>query len=205
MHIIVYFLILYQSKQTQQQRFVVHYLYHRIMLSSTMMGRSNDELIAATSRRKIRSRKIEPHRLSSKVKEELSASGVFTAAGVNAVIQKVLMESESKESLRRSALSGDFSARNSSRHNSIDILDGDSDEEQTMTKTQQSLMGKLNASFSNFCMSSVEGLRDELDSSHLSSEKRCQLKRNIAPKRGSLETGKETNNKTDARVTGVKK
>ena len=202
MHIIVYFLILSQSKQTQQQRFVVHYLYHRIMLSSTMMGRSNDELIAATSRRKIRSRKI---RLSSKVKEELSASGVFTAAGVNAVIQKVLMESESTESLRRSALSGDFSASNSSRHNSIDILDGDSDEEQTMTKTQQSLMGKLNASFSNFCMSSIEGLRDELDSSHLSSEKRCQLKRNIAPKRGSLETGKETNNKTDARVTGVKK
>jgi hypothetical protein len=73
------------------------------------MGRSDDEVIAVTSRRNVR---IEPQRLSSKMKEELSASGVFTAAGVNAVLQKVVMESESTE-LRGSALRADFSASNS--------------------------------------------------------------------------------------------
>lgn len=153
------------------------------------MGRSDDEVIAVTARKNMRSRKIEPHRLSAKVKEELSASGVFTAAGVIAVLQKVVMESEYTE-LRRSSLRTDFSAS----INSINILDDDTDEEQSMPTTQHSLMDKLNASFSSFVMSSIDGLREELDSSHQLSEKKCLAKgrknRNIAPKRSSIDKGR---------------
>lgn len=123
--------------------------------------------------------RIEPQRLSSKMKEELSASGVFTAAGVNAVLQKVVMESESTE-LRGSALRADFSASNS-----INILDEDSDDEQSVTVTQHSFLGKLNAS------SSIDGLREELDSSHQSLERNCST-RNIAPKRSSIDKGRTT-------------
>lgn len=129
--------------------------------------------------------RIEPQRLSSKMKEELSASGVFTAAGVNAVLQKVVMESESTE-LRGSALRADFSASNS-----INILDEDSDDEQSVTATQHSFLGKLNASFSSFVISSIDGLREELDSSHQSLERNCST-RNIAPKRSSIDKGRTT-------------
>mmetsp|Transcript_6862 Transcript_6862/g.10420 ORF Transcript_6862/g.10420 Transcript_6862/m.10420 type:complete len:148 (+) Transcript_6862:202-645(+) len=127
----------------------------------------------------MKSRKIEPLRLSSKVKAELSASGVFTAAGANAILQKVVRESEATEALRRSApsTSTDLSS-------SIDSSNFLGDEEQPMT--EQSVMGKLNASVSSFFMSSIEGLRDELDSSH-QSEIQCHAKkRNIAPKRSSF-------------------
>jgi len=130
---------------------------------------------------KMKSRKIEPLRLSSKVKAELSASGVFTAAGANAILQKVVRESEAEatEALRRSAPSTDLSA-------SIDSSNFLGDEEQPMPMTEQSVMGKLNASVSSFFISSIEGLRDELDSSH-QSEIQCHAKkRNIAPKRSSF-------------------
>jgi len=129
----------------------------------------------------MKSRKIEPLRLSSKVKAELSASGVFTAAGANAILQKVVRESEATEALRRSApsTSTDLSS-------SIDSSNFLGDEEQPMPMTEQSVMGKLNASVSSFFMSSIEGLRDELDSSH-QSEIQCHAKkRNIAPKRTSF-------------------
>lgn len=117
----------------------------------------------------MKSPKIEPLRLSSKVKEELSSSGVFTAAGANAILQKVIMESESTGALSRS----DYTT--STSNSSINIL-GDNEEQAT------SVMGKLNASFSSFFMSSIEGLRDELDSPNLS-EVHCPSKeRNIAPR-----------------------
>lgn len=121
----------------------------------------------------MKSPKIEPLRLSSKVKEELSASGVFTAAGANAILQKVVMESESTGALSRS----DLTASN----NSINILGLGDNEEQAPT-LEQSVMGKLNASFASFFTSSIEGLRDELDSPNLS-EVHCHSKeKNIAPR-----------------------
>mmetsp|Transcript_23685 Transcript_23685/g.36280 ORF Transcript_23685/g.36280 Transcript_23685/m.36280 type:complete len:152 (-) Transcript_23685:3137-3592(-) len=131
----------------------------------------------------MKSRKIDPLRLSSKVKAELSASGVFTAAGANAILQKVVRESEATEALRRSAPSTSTSTDLSSSIDSSNFL---GDEEQPMPMTEQSVMGKLNASISSFFMSSIEGLRDELDSSH-QSEIQCHAKkRNIAPKRSSF-------------------
>mmetsp|Transcript_20164 Transcript_20164/g.31489 ORF Transcript_20164/g.31489 Transcript_20164/m.31489 type:complete len:137 (+) Transcript_20164:206-616(+) len=120
----------------------------------------------------MKSRNIEP--LRSKVKEELSASGVFTAAGANAILQKVVMESESTGALSKSDLTASI--------NSINTLGLGDNEEQVTPTIEQSVMGKLSAPFSSFFMSSIEGLRDELDSPNLS-EVRCQSKeRNIAPR-----------------------
>lgn len=136
------------------------------------------------------SRKIEPLRLSSKVKQELSASGVFTAAGANAILQKVVVEAESAEAV--TSRKSDFSAS----INSISILDDD-DEEQATPTTEKSVMGKLNASFTNFFMSSIEGLRDELDSSNLAERHSEAKERNIAPKRSSVTFHKERTTRTD--------
>ncbi len=118
----------------------------------------------------MKSRKIEP--LRSKVKEELSASGVFTAAGANAILQKVVMESESTGALSKSDLTASI--------NSINTF-GDNEEQVTPT-IEQSVMGKLSASFSSFFMSSIEGLRDELDSPNLSEVHFQSKERNIAPR-----------------------
>ena len=137
------------------------------------------------------SRKIEPLRLSSKVKQELSASGVFTAAGANAILQKVVVEAESAEAVT-SRKKSDFSAS----INSMNILDDD-DEEQATPTTEKSVMGKLNASFTNFFMSSIEGLRDELDSSNLAERHGEAKERNIAPKRASVTFHKERTTRTD--------
>lgn len=120
----------------------------------------------------MKSPKIEPLRLSSKVKEELCSSGVFTAAGANAILQKVVMESESTGALSRS----DLTASN----NSINIL-GDNEEQATPT-IEKSVMGKLNASFSSFFLSSIESLKDELDSPNLSEVHSHSKERNIAPR-----------------------
>ena len=133
------------------------------------------------------SRKIEPLRLSSKVKQELSASGVFTAAGANAILQKVVVEAGSEEDTscqRKSDLSASV--------NSLSILDDDDEGEQATPKTEKSVLGKLNASFTNFFMSSMEGLRDELDSSTLAGKHSDAKERNIAPKRTSMTFEKET-------------
>ncbi len=131
------------------------------------------------------SRKIEPLRLSSKVKQELSASGVFTAAGANAILQKVVVEAGSETSRQRKS---DLSAS----VNSLSILDDDDEEEQATSKTEKSVLGKLNASFTNFFTSSMENLRDELDSSTLAERRSDAKERNIAPKRTSMTFDKET-------------
>mmetsp|Transcript_155 Transcript_155/g.262 ORF Transcript_155/g.262 Transcript_155/m.262 type:complete len:152 (+) Transcript_155:193-648(+) len=137
------------------------------------------------------SRKIEPLRLSSKMKQELSTSGVFTAAGANAILQKLVVEAESAEA--DTSRKSDFSAS----FNSINILDDDEEEQATPT-TEKSVMGKLNASFSNFFRSSIEGLRDELDSSTSNlAERNSDKERNIAPKRSSLTFHKERTIMTD--------
>lgn len=137
--------------------------------------------------KKSSSRKIEPLRLSSKVKQELSASGVFTAAGANAILQKIVVEAGSEEDTSRQRKS-DLSAS----VNSLSILDDDDEEEQATPKTEKSVLGKLNASFTNFFTSSMEGLRDELDSSTQAGRHSDTKERNIAPKRTSMDFEKET-------------
>ena len=138
--------------------------------------------------KKSSSRKIEPLRLSSKVKQELSASGVFTAAGANAILQKIVVETGSAEEDTSRQRKSDLSAS----VNSLSILDDDDEEEQATPKTEKSVLGKLNASFTNFFTSSMEGLRDELDSSTLAERHSDAKERNIAPKRTSMDFEKET-------------
>ena len=160
------------------------------------MGRSNKEEEEARRQNS----KNEGNKISSRVVEELNASGFVTAGAYNAVLQKVVMETEGKETCRpassRSALSASTSSirslLSSSKRDSINFLEdddsSDGDDYGENRKSSPSLMDKLNASFSSFYTSSMRSLVDELGDSPVSSEK-CHIKkeRNIAPKRTSIE------------------
>ena len=162
------------------------------------MGRSNKEKEEEARRQ---NSKKEGNKMSSRVVEELNASGFVTAGAYNAVLQKVVMETEGKEMRRpassRSALSASTSSSlslsffSASKRGSINFLedddssDGDGEEGKNSSR---SLMDKLNASFSSFYTSSMRSLGDELGESPVLSEK-CHInkERNIAPKRTSIE------------------
>ena len=167
-----------------------------------MMGGSNKEKEEEARRQ---NSKNEENKISSRVVEELNASGFVTAGAYNAVLQKVVMETDGKEMRRRpassrSALSASTSSSlslsffSSSKRDSINFLEdddsSDGDDYGENRKSFPSLMDKLNASFSSFYMS----LGDELGDSPVSSEK-CHIKkeRNIAPKRTSIEHKGATN------------
>jgi hypothetical protein len=162
------------------------------------MGRSNKEKEEA---RRQNSKK-EGNKMSSRVVEELNASGFVTAGAYKAVLQKVVMETENKgKEMRRpassrSALSASSSILSlsffsASKRGSINFLedddssDGDGEEGKISSRP---LMDKLNASFSSFYTSSMRSLGDELGESPVLSEK-CHInkERNIAPKRTSIE------------------
>ena len=122
--------------------------------------------------------------LSTKVKDELTSSGIYTAAGVNAILQKVVLESESTEALRSSAARTDSPTSFNAKH--ILDFDDNNDGEKSMSMSRRSLMDKLNNSVSSFLTSSISSLKDELNSSDQSLEVQCHAKdRNIAPKRSS--------------------
>jgi hypothetical protein len=138
--------------------------------------------------------------MSSRVVEELNASGFVTAGAYNAVLQKVVMETENKgKEIRRpassrSALSASSSSLSlsffsASKRGSINFLeDDDSSDGEEGKNSSRSLMDKLNASFSSFYTSSMRSLGDELGESPVLSEQ-CHINkgRNIAPKRTSIE------------------
>lgn len=157
------------------------------------MGRSNKE----------QNSKNEGNKISSRFVEELNASGFVTAGAYDAVLQKVVMETEGKEMRRRPASSRSTLSANTSsslslsffsasKRGSIIFLEDDDssngDDDREERKSSRSLMDKLNASFSSFYTNSMRSLGDELGDSPVSSEK-CHIKkeRNIAPKRTSIE------------------
>jgi hypothetical protein len=161
------------------------------------MGRSNKEKEEA---RRQNSKK-EGNKMSSRVVEELNASGFVTAGAYNAVLQKVVMETENKgKEMRRpassrSALSASTSSSlslsffSASKRGSINFLeDDDSSDGKEGQNSSRSLMDKLNAPFSSFYTSSMRSLGDELGESPVLSEK-CHInkERNIVPKRTSIE------------------
>ena len=162
-----------------------------------MMGGSNKE--KEEEARRQNSKNEGNKNISSRVVEELNASGFVTAGAYNAVLQKVVMETDGKEMRRRpassrSALSASTSSSlslsffSASKRGSINFPEdddsSDGDDYGEDRKSSRSLMDKLNASFSSFYTS----LGDELGDSPVSSEK-CHIKkeRNIAPKRTSIE------------------
>ena len=161
------------------------------------MGRSNKEKEEEARRQ---NSKNEGNKMSSRVVEELNASGFVTAGAYNAVLQKVVMETEGKEMRRqassRSALSASTSSSlslsffSASKRGSINFLEDDDsaggDDCGEDRKSSRSLMDKLNASFSSFYTNSMRSLGDELGESPA---EKCHIKkvRNIAPKRTSIE------------------
>ncbi len=162
------------------------------------MGRSNKEKEEEAMRQ---NSKNEGNKISSRVVEELNASGFVTAGAYNAVLQKVVAEgTEGKEMRRqassRSALSASTSSSlslsffSASKRGSINFLEDDDsaggDDCGEDRKSSRSLMDKLNASFSSFYTNSMRSLGDELGESPA---EKCHIKkvRNIAPKRTSIE------------------
>ena len=161
------------------------------------MGGSNKEKEEEEARRQ--NSKNEGNNISSRVIEELNASGFVTAGAYNAVLQKVVMETEGKETRRRpassrSALSASTSSSlslsffSANKRGSINFPEdddsSDGDDYGENRKSSPSLMDKLNASFSSFYTNSMRSLVDELGDSPVSSEK-CHIKkeRNIAPQK----------------------